>query len=324
MIAKASENLWVTSINKPPNNSETNPSSETAVDSSAWTIKRLLDWTTDFFKEQGAEQSRLDAEVLLAEAMGCQRIELYTRFDEEPSETQRSQFRDWVRRHGEGEPVAYLVGHREFFSLRFEVNDHVLIPRPETEHLVSEALDRIKPCQTQTPDRQLTLVDVGTGAGNVAITLACHCQDVRVLACDISEDALQVAQHNAATHQVDGRIEWLVSDLLAQLPSDTQLDFVISNPPYIGLDEKASLDRSVVDFEPHTALFSEGPTGTETIERLILQSQQALVPGGWLLLEVSPMIAERTVQLMAQANFHPASIVKDLAGLDRIVIAQKK
>ena len=317
----------MTSINYDPAKSESNeptnaPTSDPTA-ASVWTIKRLLEWTTDFFRQQGADQGRLEAEVLLAEAMGCGRIDLYTQFDSEPNEEQRQRFRDWVRRHGEGEPVAYLVGHREFFSLKFEVDANVLIPRPETEHLVTETLDRIKPLQTQTPDRSLTLVDVGTGAGNVAIAIARHSKNVRIFAADISNDALQIAQRNAETHQVSDRIEWVESDLLAEISKDVMFDFVVSNPPYIGLDEKDSLDKSVVDFEPHSALFSEGPEGTETIQRLVDQAQRRLVAGGWLLMEVSPMIAATTAQRVAQAGMEPVTLVKDLAGLDRIVIAQK-
>ncbi len=246
---------WEISINNPTDNVK--PDSSAAAED-RWTIKRLLDWTTEYFQEHGSDHSRLDAEVLLAEALACPRIDLYTRFHEEPPSEVKTAFRDWVARHAQGEPVAYLVGHKEFFSLKFTVNPHVLIPRPETEHLVTEALDAIK---EMGPAAATHVADVGTGSGCVAVSICKHAASATVTATDISEQALAVARSNAVTLGVQDRIRFLTSDLLSAVSEPAQFSLIVSNPPYIGLDEKKDLDRSVVDFEPHQALFSTGPEG---------------------------------------------------------------
>ncbi len=308
---------WEISINS---QGETPSNGAPAATSELWTIKRLLSWTTDFFREHGAGQSRLDAEILLAEALNCPRIELYTRFDEEPPEAVRGVFRDWVARHAEGEPVAYLVGQKEFFSLKFQVTPEVLIPRPETEHLVTEAIDLIR----ESSAENVQVIDVGTGSGCVAIAICKHAPQAVMTACDISDSALDVARQNAQAHGVSERICFANSDLLTSVAQPARFDLIVSNPPYIGLSEKADLDKSVIDFEPHLALFSQGANGTETIQQLIEQAAQRLEKNGHLLFELSPMIAERCCSLIQE---HPCfqfeRLVKDLAGHARIVVAKR-
>lgn len=308
---------WEISINRQTDN----PTGHSSDTTERWTIKRLLDWTAGYFRDQGFDQPRLDSEILLAEALKCRRIELYTRFDEEPPESIKGVFRDWVARHAEGEPVAYLVGHKEFFSLKFDVNSHVLIPRPETEHLVTEGLDAIK---ALGESGSIEIVDVGTGSGCVAIAIARHATDVRVTACDISEEALDVARRNALNHQLADRVRFVVSDLLESVDEPNSFDVIVSNPPYIGLDEKGDLDKSVVDFEPHQALFSNGPDGTETIQRLLQQAANRLKEGGRLVFEISPMIADRCRDMVTAIDgLKFERFVNDLAGLRRIVVARR-
>ncbi len=187
-----------------------------------WTVLRLLEWTTDFFRQRGSESPRLDAEVLLAHARQCSRIELYTAFGQEPSAEERMAFREMVRRRGEGTPVAQLVGYREFYSLRFRVSEDVLIPRPETEHLVVEAIDRAK----QLSRRPLRIVDLGTGSGAIAVTLAKYLTEAEVTAVDCSEAALKIAAWNAEQHGVQDRIVFLQSDLFSGLDSSQPFDIV--------------------------------------------------------------------------------------------------
>ena len=321
MTDKVFATQWVTSINNESNNSIASADSADQPNADRWTLQRLLDWTTNYFKESGFDNPRLDSEVLLAEALDCQRIELYTRFDEEPPESVKGKFRDWVARHAEGEPVAQLVGYKEFFSIKFKVTPDVLIPRPETEHLVTKALDAIKLMGGR--EKPITVVDVGTGSGCVAVAIAKHADNVSIVASDISEAALAVARENAELHGVTG-IRFVVSDLLEAVPEPAHFDLIVSNPPYIGLDEKSDLDRSVVDFEPHLALFATGPKGTETIERLVQQAAERLAPGGWLMFELSPMIAEACQRIVeATAGLRFDAWIKDLAGHRRIAIAQK-
>ena len=290
-------------------------------ESETWTVGRLLEWTAGYLKEHDAESPRLDAEILLAEALGCQRIELYTSFDQVPDESPRTAFRDLVRRRAEGTPVAYLVGRREFYSIEFRVTPDVLIPRPETEFLVLTLLDRAR---EQTSGEPVTIADVGTGSGIIAVCAAKHLPESRVTAIDISPAALKVARENAVTHGVADRIEWIESDLFDKVDPAKKFDFIASNPPYVSTSEKEGLAREVKDHEPHAALVA-GPQGTEVIDRLIPQAADRLNPGGRLLIEISPMIHEPVMALLKnESRFEPGQTVLDQARLPRIVQAVKK
>src|SRR6056297_802824 len=194
-----------------------------------WTVLRLLEWTTDFFKQRGSESARLDAEILLAEARGSSRIDLYTAFNSEPDEATRNAFREAVRRRAAGTPVAYLVGYKEFYSLKLAVDESVLIPRPETEHLVVEALDRAKALAVK--DRPLRVADVGTGSGAIAIALAKHLPGSQVVAIDCSAEALAVAARNVETHQLGDQVRLVEGDLLSPLAGEPAFDLICSNPP---------------------------------------------------------------------------------------------
>ncbi len=323
-----------------------------------WTVGRLLQWTADYLKGHGSESPRLDAEVLLAHVLGRQRIELYTAFDEAPDEEARAAFRELVRRRAEGMPVAYLVGHREFYSLSFHVTPDVLIPRPETELLVVAVLDLAKTFSPLPPGegagvkatgsgvraaaspgspfpsanlqavgaaaKEITIADVGTGSGIIAVCLAKHLPACRVTALDLSPAALVVATDNAQQHGVAERIEFLESDLFAALPAERRFDFIVSNPPYVTTAEMEKLPADVRKFEPSAALWA-GPRGTEVIERLVVQSAERLRSGGHLLMEISPMIhdAVRTL-LEADGRFELGPTIKDLARLPRVVQGRRR
>lgn len=286
-----------------------------------WTIGRLLNWTADFLKRHGAETPRLEAEVLLAEVLGCRRIELYTRFEEEPPEAVRTAFRDLVRRRSEGTPVAYLVGRREFYSMNFRVTPDVLIPRPDTEHVVIALLDRAK---IHAPAEPLRICDVGTGSGIIAVCAAKHLPQARVTAVDLSPAALEVARGNARQHGVEDRIAFVESDLLAALAPGDAFHIIASNPPYIATDELAGLARDVRDYEPRLAL-EAGPRGTEVIERLVPQAVEHLVPGGLLLVEIGPRILDAALAILAsQPDLEPGPVIKDLARLPRVIQATRR
>jgi release factor glutamine methyltransferase len=292
--------------------------------SESWSVLRLLTWTTDFLKSHGSESPRLDAEVLLAHARGCERIMLYAAFDQIVDDETRAKFRELVKRRAAGEPVAYLVGTREFYSLSFKVTPAVLIPRPETEFLVVAVLDALKGSGFRVQGSEILIADVGTGSGAIAVAVAKHEPAAKVVAIDISPAALAVAKENAQTHGVAERIEFVEGDLLASQPHEPRFAVIASNPPYIGEGEIASLAPSVINHEPRHALIA-GPTGTEIIERLIPQAAERLLPNGWLILEFSPIIANRVVELItADGRFEEATIIKDLAGLARVVTARRK
>lgn len=286
-----------------------------------WTVGRLLQWTTDYLKGRGADVPRLDAEVLLAEALGCKRIDLYTAFEEVPNEEQRTAFRELVRRRAEGAPVAYLVGRREFYSLSFKVAPGVLIPRPETELLVVALRDLAKAWPGSGP---LAIADVGTGSGILAVCAARYLPTAQVTAIDTSRSALEIAAENATAHGVAGRIELVCSDLFAGIPAERRFDFILSNPPYVSEAEAVKLPRDVRDYEPREALVA-GPHGTEVIERLIPQAAERLTPGGHLLIEISPMIHDAVQKrLAAESRLESRPTIKDLARLPRVVQARRR
>ncbi len=288
-----------------------------------WTVGKLLEWTTDFLKKNGAESPRLDAEVLLANARGCERIALYMAFAEEVGEEIRAKFRGLVKQRAAGVPVAYLVGQREFYSLPLKVTPAVLIPRPETEFLVIAALDEIK-ARYPAGSTQPQVVDVGTGSGAVALAIAKHAPHAQVTAIDISPEALAVAQENAQQLHLEKNVRFLQGDLLSGLPAKPEIALVVSNPPYIGESEMAGLAPQVKDHEPRLALVG-GPHGSEIIARLIPQAAERLIPGGLLAMELSPIIADSVVALLnSDGRFEQIQLTKDLAGLARIASARKK
>lgn len=284
-----------------------------------WTVGRLLTWTTEFLKKSGSRSPRLDAEVLLSHARGCKRIELYTSFEDEPNDKVRAAFREMVKRRAEGTPVAYLVGYKEFYSATFEVNPDVLIPRPETEHVVVEALDRAK----ELSQRPLRIADVGTGSGIIAITLAKQLPDSEISAVDISSAALEVTKRNAHAHGIsETQLRLLCGDLLAACEPEQQFDLIVSNPPYVSDAEFDTLDKSVREYEPKQALVSS-PSGSEIIVKLVAQAKERLVAGGYLIFEFSPMLATQLAELVGDGWDEPA-LTKDLAGHARVVTLRKQ
>ena len=288
-----------------------------------WTIGRLLEWTTDYLRKNGSESPRLDAEILLAHARNCPRIQLYTSFSDEPLEAERTAFREMVRRRSEGTPVAYLVGHKEFYSLDFIVSPDCLIPRPETEHLVVAAIDWAK-SQSKSGAVSLRIADIGTGSGCVAISVAKHLASCEVSAVDICPKALAMAAANVAKHRMETKISLWQGDLLDAIPNDgTNIDMILSNPPYVSEDEWKGLAKDVREHEPQLALLS-GPTGMEISQRLLEQAAHRLKVGGVIILESSPMLVPKLEQyLQAQSHWSLKPTLKDLQGHARIIIAER-
>lgn len=250
-----------------------------------WTVGRLLDWTTKWFQQRQVEGGRLAAELLLAQAMNCRKIDLYTRYDKEPTEEQRGAFRELVRKAGEHTPIAYLLGRREFFSLEFEVTSAVLVPRPETEALAQRMIDLCR----ASPDRRWQILDLGTGSGCVAIAVAKYARNADLVASDISEEALAVARCNIERHGLGQQIQAVCADgfrLPAELIPKTGFDAVISNPPYISEAVYRELPPNVRDHEPRVALVPPGGDGLEMYRRFATEAKSLLAPGGRLLTEI--------------------------------------
>ena len=286
-----------------------------------WTVGRLLQVTTDYLRRHGSESPRLDAEILLAHARHCERIQLYTAYAEVTPEAVRAVFRELVRRRAEGTPVAYLVGRCEFYMLSFRVTPDVLIPRPETELLVEVLLDLIK--NDDSCPKPLEIADVGTGSGNIAVCVARHVPDCRVTAIDSSRAALDVARGNVADLGVSQQVELVEGDLLEDLPADRRFDFVVSNLPYVSRAELEQLAPEVKDHEPRVALLA-GQSGSRIIGRLIPQAARRLRPAGWFLAEISPMIEPQIHDLIrANGHFEQLSSIEDLARHPRVVQARR-
>ncbi len=256
-----------------------------------WTIQRILSWTTEHLRKHGSEAPRLEGEILLAHARRCARIELYAHFHDVVDEQTRSLMRDLVKRRMKQEPVAYLVGHREFYSLDFHVEPGVFIPRPETETLVSQTLERIAAHPAPR------VLDLCTGSGCVAVTIAVRNPRVRVVAIEKNPLPLRVARQNAERHQVSERVEVLEGDLFAPLPTETEpFDVIVTNPPYVTSAEIAGLPPEVQGHEPHAAL-DGGDDGLDCIRRILQEGPAYLKAGGWLLIEMDPAQIPQVLQL---------------------------
>ena len=283
-----------------------------------WTVGRILEWTAQHLKKSGSDTPRLDAELLLAKARDCPRIQLYVQFNEVVPDAQRAVMRDLVRRRAQSEPVAHLVGHREFFSLDFAVSPDVLIPRPDTETLVLDLITHARKLPAPA------ILDVATGSGCIAIAAAVQVPAARVTASDVSPAALTLARQNADRHGVAARITFLEGDLLAPLPAGAQFDFLVSNPPYIPTAQLETLDREVRDYEPRLAL-DGGPDGLRFLTMLLQQAPSVLVPGGRLLLEFTPEQAPALLELAtAQPELSDPAVLKDLAGRPRVLVATRR
>ena len=283
-----------------------------------WTVLKLLNWTTDFLRKKGSESPRLDAEVLLAHVLGWQRVALYTHFADEPAEPKRSAFRELVKRRADGTPVAYLVGRKEFFSLPLAVTPAVLIPRPDTETLVVEFLNRLK--QMPAP----RVADIGTGSGAIALACLNEHPGAIAFATDISPDALAIARQNAESLALLDRLTLRQGDLLTPIAADGPFDAILSNPPYIPTQTISLLEPGVRDHEPHLAL-DGGPDGLEVVSRLIDQALPLLKPGGFLIIEIGSD-QENPVRdrLQARPELDLAPTIRDAANHPRVLRATRR
>ncbi len=288
----------------------------------SWTIGKLVQWTQSYFGRKGIESPRLDAEILLAYALGLKRIELYTNYDRPVTEEHRVKFRNLVGRRAEHCPAAYITGSREFMSLNFRVTPDVLIPRPETEFVVESVLELVPGSKSA----DLLIADVGTGSGCICVSLATRLRNSRFLATDISEAALAVAKDNAERHGVAERITFLRGDMLEPLESGGfrgRVNFLLSNPPYVSEEEWRTLMPEVRDYEPKEALLASGDFLIH-YRALAAGGAEVLAPGGRAIVEVGRDRAESVKKLFEEkADYCGTKLVKDYQGIDRIVIAAR-
>ncbi len=284
-----------------------------------WTIQQALVWAGSYLQAEGLPDPRLSAELLLGSVLGLDRLGLIIHSDQSLDEKEGLIFQEKVLRRAGHEPIAYLTGHKEFWSLNFEVNPNVLIPRPETEMLVEETLSIVS---TQTGP--MTLVELGTGSGAVSIALSKslkHLNTTRLIATDLSREALRTAQKNAALHGVEKSIHFVQGDWLRPFSSHSRwIDLLVSNPPYISELEMFSLPETVKGYEPVKAL-SGGSDGLEAIRQIFHQAVTQLKTGGWLLLEIGETQGPQILTLAQEHHFNPITILRDYAGKDRVLKA---
>lgn len=260
---------------------------------------------------------RMNAEVLLMFILACDRAYLYAHPERELTAEEAARYDEALAERSRGRPSQYITGHQEFWGMDLIVSPAVLIPRPETEHVIETVLELVR---ETGPSAQLRIVDVGTGSGCIALALARELPHAEIHAVDISAAALEIARANASRLELAGRIAFYESDLLEALPPEAALDFVVSNPPYVGEAEPEKVQREVRDFEPRVAVFA-GENGLEAYERLIPQAHARLKPGGWLVVEIGYSIEGAVRALLA--GWSEVRVTRDLQGIARVVAARK-
>lgn len=288
-------------------------------DSETWTIQRLLTTTQNYFIQKDIPSARLDAEILLAHVLKKNRVYLYTHYDQPLSAQEVDDYRDVVRRRSRYEPVAYILGEKEFYGHVLHVRPGVLVPRPETELVVEEALKWLKHRAIDKP----ALLDLCTGSGAIAIALAKELPDATIVATDISAEALTIARENIAKFDLAAQIQLFEGDLLSALPKDSSLfDVIVSNPPYVATSEQSTLSADIRDFEPPLALLG-GSDGLTIIKRLCAEARTYLRAPGALIVEMGATQKGPVLALCSEAGFVGERVVQDLQGLDRVVVAEK-
>ena len=289
-----------------------------------WTVGQLLEKTHHYLEDKGIESARLSAELLLAQSLGCERIGLYTNFDQEVPELVLARFRELVGLRAKHVPVGYLTGKAYFYSLEFKVNPNVLIPRAETELLVEQVVSMCRTSHFASPN----ILEIGTGSGCVAVALAKNLPHAVLVATDICATALEVAKENAKIHGLSERIEFAQGDLFEALGEEAgeprSFDFIVSNPPYIAREEMPELQAEVREYEPLVALLA-GEDAMVVHKRIVQGAENHLAEGGKLLMEMGYGQGELAKELLEESGYlKEVRTVRDLQGHERVVIGEKK
>jgi release factor glutamine methyltransferase len=259
---------------------------------------------------------RMNAETLMKFTLGCDRAYLYAHPERQLTAEELERYQTAIGERAAGKPSQYIIGHQEFWGLDFLVTPAVLIPRPETEHVIEMVLDLVREQDTRVP----RIVDVGTGSGCIALALAHELPDARMEANDISAAAVEIARANAARLNLDRRVRFHHGDLLEGIPESERFDFIVSNPPYVPRSEPEKVQKQVFEHEPHSAVFG-GDTGMQVYERLVPQARAYLKDGGWLVMEIGFSQLEQVQELLG--GWAEARVKEDLQGIPRVVAARK-
>jgi len=287
-----------------------------------WTIQRLLNWITKHFTDKGIDSPRLSAELLLSYVLEKKRIELYTQFDRAVAKEQLDRLHDLVKRAEQGEPIVYLTGKAEFYSMELDITPDCLIPRPETELLVERAVEFLR----SRSGKQL-VCDLCTGCGCIAVAIAKNFCDARVIATDISDGVLKTAAKNIDKHRLRDRITLLCGDLFDPIVPELgggKFDLIVCNPPYVSAAEFEKLDKNIKDYEPRSALFA-GDNGLEVYRRICKKADAFLKSDAALIMEIGYSQGQAIRELLEQTGcFSEITIEKDFNNNDRVAIAKKR
>ena len=299
-----------------------NPTNTPKTTPDRWTILNLVQWTAGYFQSNGIDSPRSTAEILLAYALEITRIDLYLRYDQPMTPSELRRYKEFIRRRIRREPVAYIVGRKEFWSMPMQVNRHVLIPRPETECLVEQALAEISDQPLELP---LSILELGTGTGAIILALASEHPGHRYLALDHSVEAINVSRKNAAQQKLDSTVRFICADWFSSLvPRRARFDLIVSNPPYIRSADLDGLQPEVARYEPREAL-DGGPEGVDCLKQIIDTAPNYLKPGGVLILEIGYDQAQRVLQIAGNRKAYGGfQVKKDFSGMDRVVRMKRK
>ncbi|MGD0337931.1 MAG: peptide chain release factor N(5)-glutamine methyltransferase [Bacteroidota bacterium] len=288
----------------------------TTTTTSAWTPLSIISWGVDYLRGREIDSPRLTVELLLSHTLQCRRIDLYTNFEKPLTSQELARFKELLKRRLDHEPLQYILGKTEFMGLEFLITPSVFIPRPETERLVEAVLEECKQCVDC--ESSLNVLDIGTGSGNIPISLAHYDSRIKCVASDISGDALAVAQQNALKHQVAGKILFVKQDILQLFPEKyTPFDIVVSNPPYIALEEYKYLQPEITRYEPRRAATDE-KDGLVFFKRITSLMPKLLKAQGKCFIEIAYNQGEEVASLFSSI-FQDVSIIKDYSGNDRVV-----
>ena len=293
-------------------------------DNTKWIINDLLSVSTDFLKNKKIESPRLSAELLLAHQLKTDRIKLYIEFDQPVGENDLNSFRAMIKRLIDGEPLQYITGVQEFWSMDFIVNSNVLIPRPETEILVEQAV-KIYNEYFKEDKLRVSILDIGSGSGAIALAVATEIKNAQITALDVSQPALETAKKNAEKHNLTDRVNFISGNLFSPFKENKQcFDIIISNPPYVTAAEFETLPKKIKDFEPKTALVAD-EDGLYYIRAIINEAYNFLCPDGWLMLEMAPDQTERAIKIIRETGrYSDEKILRDYSHKERVVITRNK
>ena len=282
------------------------------------TVLDSINLSAQYLSQKGIESPRTNAELLLADILSCKRLDLYLTFERPLSETEVQKYREHIKRRAKYEPLQYIIGKVEFYGLELKVNPSVLIPRPETELLVENILLQF------SKEQKLTILDIGSGSGNIAIALAVNLPQSKIVSTDISEESLQIAKDNAELHNVSGQIKFVNHNILRNdVTGFPMFDIVVSNPPYVSQENYSTLQKEIKDFEPGIAVTDSGD-GYTFYKEISMKTSTKLKENGKLFFEVAQGQSEKVMEIMTKNNFKNIGVIKDYQNIDRVIYGEMK